>query len=115
MKRIIFIAIILLFTSALYAQKDSTSKFVFYRHEVKLTYGINSLPNGIRGNVEDIWKGGFTVSYMYRVKKWFWVGVNINWQFPSEIEYYRWREYYIDGTFKDFEISKRDNFFCYCT
>jgi len=107
MKRIFLIAVILFSISVSYAQKDTT----FYKHEVKLSYGIFSLPNGIRMYEKDIWKGGFTVSYMYRVKKWFWVGGNINWQFPSEIQYYSWREYYIDGTFNDFVISKRDNFF----
>ena len=106
MKRIVFIAIVLLFTSALYAQRDS----IFYKHEVKFSYGIYSIPNGIRMYEKDTWKGGLTVSYMYRVVKWFWVGGNINWQFPSDIEYYNWREYYADGSFKDFEISARNNF-----
>ena len=107
MKKIIFIVSISFSTLVLQAQKDTS----FYKHEVKISYGINSLPNGIRMYEKDIWKGGFTANYMYRVKRWFWVGVNINWQFPSDIQYYSWIEYYTDGTFKDFEISKRDNFF----
>jgi len=112
MKRIIFTAIILLFTSVLFAQeKDSTNKFVFPKHEVRLSYGINSLPNGIRMDEKDIWKGGFTATYMYRVVKWFWVGGNFNWQFPSDTKYYTWREYYADGSFSDFKISGTHKFF----
>ena len=101
MKRIIIVAtIISLFASVLYAQKGSS----FYKHEVRLSYGIFTLPD-----FSDY--GGFTVNYMYRVTQWFWVGTNINWQFPSELQYYRWREYDIDGAFADFEISERNNFF----
>ena len=106
MKRIFFTVFILLFTLVLYAQRDT----VFYKNEIRLSYGIISLPNGFRTEEKDIWKGGFTATYIYRVKKWFWVGGSVNWQFPSDLEYYRWREYYTDNTFKDFEISKRDKF-----
>ena len=104
MKRIICIAIILLSISVSHAQTDTT----FYKHEVNLAYGIETLPDLI---LENPFLGGFTANYMYRVVKWFWVGVNINWQFPSEMKYYNWREYYTDGTFRDFKISKRNNFF----
>ena len=98
MKRIIIITVILFSTLVLSAQKKTD----FYRHEARFSYGILVIPN---------YYGGFTANYMYHVSKWLWVGANINWQFPSDIEDYRWREYYIDDTFKDFEISKRDKFF----
>ena len=104
MRQIVFIVVVLLSTLISYAQED----VAFYKHEVRLSYGIMSLPNGFG---IDIWKGGFTATYMYRVVKWFWIGGNVNWQFPSDPEYYRWREYDTDNTFKDFEISKRDKFF----
>ena len=105
MKRIVVAAVILLSASVLYAQKKDL------KNEIKMSYGIYTIPNGHRMYEEDIWKGGFTVNYMYRVIQWFWVGTNINWQFPSDPEYYSWREYNTDGTFKDFKISKKDNFF----
>ena len=98
MKRIIVAAIIFLSASVLYAQKGSS----FYKHEVRFSGGILVLPN---------YYGGFTANYMYHVAKWFWVGANVNWQFPSDPEYYSWREYSTDGSFEDFEISKKDKFF----
>ena len=104
MKKIIITAVILLSASASHAQNDST----FYKHEVKISYGIETFPRMIYS--DNLLLGGFTVTYMYRVVKWFWVGANINWQFPSDIQYYIWREYYTDASFKDFETSKRNNF-----
>ena len=68
-----------------------------------------NLPNGIGMNV---WKGGFTTNYMYRVFKWFSVGINANWQFPADTEYYLWREYYTDGSYQDFENATNYNYFC---
>jgi len=108
MKKLSSIIIVLFFVNNLYSQeKDSTNKFVFLKHEVRLSYGMETFPNF---HLNNLFLGGFTANYMYRVVKWFWVGGNINWQFPSDIEYYRWSEYYADGTFKDFEISARNNF-----
>ena len=103
MKRLFITAIFLLSTLVLYAQRDTT----FYRHEVRLSYGMETFPNF---QLENLLLGGFTANYMYRIVKWFWVGVNINWQFPSEMQYYRWREYYVDSSFKDYEISQKNNF-----
>jgi len=111
MKRIFFITTILLSAAILYAQEEKEEDIVFYKHEVKISYGMETFPNVIRMDEKGLWKGGFTANYMYHIVKRFWVGVNINWQFPSDLEYYEWREYYIDGAFKDFQISKRDNFF----
>ena len=124
MKKFCLIISVLFFAINLYSQeKDSTSNFVFpkykvvfyqkdevKKHEVKLSYGINTFPNGMRMEEKDIWKGGFTANYMYRVAKWFWVGGNINWQFPSEMEHYYWREYYASGSYEDFEIAKKNHF-----
>ena len=104
MKKYLLVFIILLYTSLSYAQEG------IFKHEIKLSYGIFNLPNGTRISDEDLWKGGFTGSYMYHVVRWFWIGANINWQFPSDMEYYHWREYYEDGSFKDFEISDRNTF-----
>ena len=102
MKRIIVTTFIFLSTSVLFAQKDNS----FHKHELRLSYGIMTLPNFSDYPL----LGGFTANYMYRVMKWFWFGANINWQFPSDMQYYRWREYYTDSTFEDFEISERNNF-----
>jgi len=100
MKRIMVTALVILSTTVLYAQKENS----FYKHELRLSYGIMTLPN-------DSEYGGFTANYSYRVVKWFWFGANINWQFPSDLQYYRWREYDSDGAFKDFETSERDKFY----
>ena len=109
MKKLCLISV-LIFAINLYSQeKDSTSKFVFPKHEVKLSYGIMAIPNSITKMFEeDICKGGFTANYMYRVAKWFWVGGNINWQFPSEMEQrYYWWQYNAEN----FEISQVNHFF----
>jgi hypothetical protein len=103
MKRILFFSIFLFTVSVSHTQTDTS----YYKHEVRLSYGIETLPNIDVVN----FLGGFTANYMYRVTKWFWVGINVNWQFPSEIKHYRWREYCTESTYKDYEISKKDNFF----
>jgi hypothetical protein len=102
MKRIVFTTFFLLFTLALYAQEKAL------RHEVKLSNGILNLPNGFK---EDLFLGGLTANYMYCISKWFSVGINANWQFPSDLEHYSWREYSTDGSFKDVELAERHNFF----
>jgi len=99
MKRIIIIAVILFSTSFLYAQKDTS----FYRHEIRASAGpclITSLllqENGVIAN--------FAVSYSYRPFKWLWVGgILINY-FGGNI-YYNWREYDVNGNYKDLSKSK---------
>jgi len=57
--------------------------------------------------------GGFTANYMYRVANWFWVGANVNWQLPSDIHSFLWREYDFDGTANDFITSTRNRFFTF--
>ena len=99
MKRIIFIAVLLFSTSVLCAQKDVS----FYRHEIKASAGpsfITSLwlqEDGIIAN--------FSVSYSYRPLKWLWVGGNFINYFGENI-YYKWREYDVNGNYKDFSKSK---------
>jgi len=108
MKRIIFITVILLCTSGLYAQKDSN----FYRHETRISVGDAFLPMmfwtyepwGDRKNNANLY-ANVAFSYSYRPVKWFWVGGNFINYFGEKI-YYDWREYDVKGEFKDFSISK---------
>jgi len=108
MKRIILFAAILLFTSALFAQKDST----FYKHEVKISVGDAFWGNvfwtynawGDSRNNEKLY-ANISLSYFYRPLKWFWVGGNFVNYFGSKISY-SWREYDVIGNYKDFSKSK---------
>jgi len=111
MKRLIFVTVFLFNVLNLFSQEMDFKSTPTLKHEIKLSYGIFTLPNGMRTYEEDIWKGGFTANYMYRVVKWFWIGINTNWQFESDTERYTWREYDVDGNFKDFEISDNNKFF----
>ena len=98
MKRIIFIAIILLFTSGLYAQKDSS----FYRHEVKLSYS-EALTSSLW--FKNMCHSNISIAYFYRPMKWFWIGINFNNYIGPKL-YYDWREYDDNGRYKDFLTSK---------
>ena len=99
MKRIIFLSVFLFFVSISYAQEDA----VFYKHEIRASFGPSLISNAwirdgtIHSNV--------SVAYFYRPVKWFWIGGNIVNIFGTKI-YYRWREYSVDGNFKDFSKSK---------
>ena len=105
MKKYLLIFIILLYSSVSYSQEKSL------KHEVEVAYGIFNFPNDMLN--DNGMKGGFTANYMYRIKRWFWVGANVNWQFPSDSHYYYWREYYADGSFKDFEKFTVNRFFAF--
>jgi hypothetical protein len=75
MKRIILIAILLVTLSGLNAQTDTT----FYKHEVKVSVGEGILPSVfaiLTLNHDAEYYATFTVSYLYRPYKWFWVGGN---------------------------------------
>jgi hypothetical protein len=99
MKRFVFVIIILCFTSGLFAQKDTS----FYRHELKASSGLNLLsPLWLQ---EDYTLFNFSVSYSYRPVKWLWIGGNFNNYFGGTI-HYNWREYDVNGNFKDFFKSK---------
>jgi len=108
MKRIIFTAFILLFTLILYAQKDSA----FYKHEVRVSIGDAVLagafwtydPWGDERNNANLY-ANISLSYFYRPVKWFWVGGNFINYIGNRI-YYKWREYDVDGNFKDYSKSK---------
>ena len=99
MKRIVFLSI--LFFSALisYAQEDVT----FYKHEVRASLGPSLVSNMWISN-ETI-HSNFSVAYFYHPVKWFWVGGNFVNIFGNKT-YYHWREYSVDGNFKDSSKSK---------
>ena len=120
MKKTISIILILFFAIELYSQENDFKIITLFpqniseqkeekelKHEVRLSYGIETFPNF---HLYNLLLGGFTANYTYRLLKWFWVGANINWQFPSDINYYRWAEYYADGSVKYFEIAERNKF-----
>ena len=111
MKKIYFIIIILSSACSSPKAQDNSTKFVLPRNEVKLSYNMFSLTMGITSQ-SDI-TNGFTVSYMFGVTKWFWAGLNATYLFPSETETYRWREYYPDGSFKDFVNAEQNDFFAF--
>ena len=108
MKRIIFITTILLSTLVLSAQKDST----FYKHEVKVSVGDAIVAEifwtydawGDQRNNAHLYTN-ISFSYLYRPVKWFWIGGNFINYLGNRI-YYNWREYDVDGNFKDFSKSK---------
>ena len=108
MKQVFFIAIIVLFTSALHAQRDTS----FYRHEIKVSVGGALLAQILW--TYDAWSDrrqnadlylNVSFSYLYRPVKWFWVGGNFINYFGSKI-YYTSREFFPDGSFQDFSKSK---------
>jgi len=104
MKRIICIAIILLGISVSHAQTDTT----FYKHEVRVSVGEGFLPSvfSLLLPTEVMYSATFSVSYLYRPIKWLWVGGNFVNCLGAKI-YYDWREYYPNGTYRDFKKSKQ--------
>ena len=103
MKQIIVIAIISLSASVLFAQEDAA----FYKHEVRVSHGDTFVTSELRLE-EEVSFTNFSFSYFYRQEKSFWVGVNFV-NYFGEKTYYHWREYYVDGSFKDFSKSKIKN------
>ena len=101
MKRIFVFAVILLSTSVLYAQKDTD----FHRHEIRVAFGDATITSEIRLEKE-IKYNNFSFSYFYRSEKYFWVGANFV-NYIGEKTSYDWREYDVNGSFKDFSESKR--------
>jgi hypothetical protein len=100
MKRIIIIAIILLSAMALYAQKDND----FYKHEIRASFGDAIVTSEFRLE-RGISYSNFSFSYFYRQEKFLWAGVNFVNYFGNKINY-DWREYDVNGNFKDFSKSK---------
>jgi len=99
MKRIIIITLIFISVSFLYAQKDTT----FYKHEIKVSVGDALLP--LFWIHSDMYYVNTSFSYYYRPLKWLWVGGNFV-NYFGNIMHYHWREYYPNGSFKDFTKSK---------
>ena len=100
MKRTVIITLILISTSFLYAQKDTT----FYRHEVRASIGDAVIPSLLMLS-DDICYANFTVAYFYRPVKWFWVGGNLINYLGPKISY-SVREYDRNGYFHDVTKSK---------
>jgi len=99
MKRIIVIAFVLLSTSVLFAQNDS----VFFKHELRISLGDAIVTSVNRLDGSDY--TNFSLSYFYRFDEVSWIGINfIN--YFGEKTYYDWREYDVNGKFKDFSKSK---------
>ena len=108
MRKIIFIAVILVSTATVQAQKDTT----FYKHEVRVSLGDAVWAQtawtydawGDKRNNANLYTN-ISLSYFYRPVKWLWVGgIFIN--YIGNRIYYEWREYDIDGNFRDFSKSK---------
>jgi hypothetical protein len=101
MKRINFTVVVMLVASALYAQEDTD----FYKHEIRVAFGDASITS-------EIWleKGvrfsNFSFSYFYRPEAFFWAGINFM-NYIGGKTHYNWREYAVDGSFKDFSESKK--------
>ena len=100
MKKLFLTAVIALFVSNLFAQKDTD----FYKHEIKASVSDAFLTSVFVTNDAFLY-ANFSVSYFYRPLKWLWVGGNFINYFGEKI-YYTWREYDENGRFSDFSKSK---------
>jgi len=99
MKRILFIAVILLFAARGYAQKDST----FYKHEVRASFGDALVYTYVMDG--SIVSSSISVAYFYRPLDWLWIGANFVNYFGETLRY-EVREYFPDGRFRDFTRTK---------
>jgi len=104
MKRIIFTAFILLSTSVLSAQNDSVNRFVFPKHEVKLSFGI---PDEINPGWDAYYYGTLAISYSYRHLKWLWFGINV-FDYVGIKQHYHLREYNMGSDYVDYNYRTRD-------
>ena len=101
MKRIFVFAVILLSVPVLYAQENTD----FHRHEIRVAFGDAVVTSAVWLE-KDVSFTNISFSYFYRSERYFWAGVNfIN--YIGEKSYYNWREYDVNGSFKDFSESKR--------
>ena len=104
MKHTVLIAAILLSMHGSYAQSDTD----FYKHEIRAAIGDAIVTSELRlKNKMNYTNVSF--SYFYRPYKSLWVGANFVNYFGEKI-YYNWREYDVDGSFKDFSKSKMKYF-----
>jgi len=100
-RRLFVLAVILLSAPVLYAQKDTD----FHRHEIRVAFGDASVTSEFR--LEKRYKyNNLSFSYFYRSEKYIWVGLNFMNYVGNKASYY-WREYDVNGNFKDFSESKR--------
>ena len=105
MKKTFFVIIFLFFVIDLYSQeKDSVNKFVFPKHEVKVSFGD---PMNINESWETYYCGTLSVSYLYRIKKWLWVGTNV-FNYIGMVNYYSLREYDTENNYTDYQYNTRD-------
>ena len=104
MKRTIFIVAVLLSMQGLYAQSDTD----FYKHEIRAAIGDALVTSELRLEDETSYTN-VSLSYFYRPYKRLWIGANFVNYFGGKI-YYNLREYYVDGSFKDFSESKMKYF-----
>ena len=100
MKKIILILIVLLSTLVVYAQKDDD----FYKHEIRVAFGDAVLTSNLRLE-NGVRYTNLSVSYFYRPEIFVWAGINFM-NYMGEKTYYHWREYAVNGSFKDFSKSK---------
>jgi len=108
MKQAIIIAAFLLHISNLFAQiKDSTSIFVFPKHETKISYGDALNTNQ---EWETHYKANLSISYLYRHKKWLWFGINVV-NYIGKPIHYDVREYNVNGKYTDYRYTTKDHGF----
>jgi len=100
MKRIIVIAIILLSASVLYAQDND----VFHKHEIRAAFGDAAVTSSLRLEKEVNFTN-LSFSFFNYPGKSYSIGINFV-NYFGEKTYYNWREYDVDGSFKDFSKSK---------
>ena len=101
MKRTIAIALIVLSSSVLFAQKDS----VFYKHELRVSYGDALVTSINRLESDKLYSGNFSFIYYFRPEKSIWTGINFV-NYFGKITHYHWRKYDSSGSFQDFTKSK---------
>jgi len=106
MKRIFLITFIVLATFGLNAQKDTS----YYKHEVRVTFGESMLTNFFWLGLIPRYGGevvfaNVSLSYYYRPYKWLWVGGSFV-NYLGELMHYNWREYDVNGNYRDFTKSK---------
>ena len=111
MKKTVFIAVILVCTSALYAQeKDSTNKFVFPRHEIKISLG-DAFHTNEMWESNEMWKthckANLSISYSYRCLKWLWFGINVV-NYIGTQNVYNIREYNVENNYVDYQYKTKD-------
>jgi hypothetical protein len=106
MKRLIFIAFVLLSASTLCAQENRENRD-FFRHELSVSFGDALGSNFWFYNREA--RNVFSATYLFRPINWLWIGGRVS-NFTASREYiYRswsWREYDTHGNYQDFFESE---------